>query len=234
MKLKFSFLVGALAPAILGVAPAIAEPIIWSVQVEENEYRISEGDGVYAWDFDAFIGSDELKVVYRGEGEYVFGEDNFETFENQLRIQTPISTFWDLAAGVRVDTASGPNQVFGVIGLHGLGEQFLEVDLDFFIADDPSLRFEVEYEGLITQRITLTPVIEVDLPFTDNPDFGKGQFAPELELGLRLSYDLIDRAVSPYIGVFYERSFGETSLLTQSEGDNPGEVSFVVGARLQF
>ena len=232
--LRESLCAGAFVSAILGTAPAVAEPVVWGIQVEENEYRVTEGDNVYAWDLDAFVGTDELKLVYRSEGEFAFGEDVFEDFENQIRVQTPISTFWDAVVGVRVDTASGPNQVFGVIGLHGLGPQFIEVDIDLFIADDPALRFELEYEGLITQRITATPVIEVDLPLSDNPEFGLGAFAPKLELGLRVSYDLIDRAVSPYIGVFYERAFGETSVLTQAEGENSGEVSFVVGARLQF
>ena len=77
-------------------------------------------------------------------------------------------------------------------------------------------------------------MIEIDVPLTDDPEFASGRLAPEIELGLRVSYDLIDRAVSPYIGVVYERAFGETSRLQQAEGEDPGAVSFLVGARLRY
>lgn len=227
-------LAGAIAPALLMALPAAADPLVWGFQAEQNEYRVTDGDNVYAWDFDAFIGTDEARFVWRSEGEYAFGEDAFETLENQARVQVPISDFWDAVAGVRLDTPSGPDRVFGVIGLHGLAPQFIETDIDFFIADDPAFRFEIEYEGLITNRIILAPSFELDLPFTDDEEIGLGGFGPSMELGLRLSYDLVDRAIAPYVGVHYERSFGESSLLAQREGENPGAVFFVVGARLQF
>ena len=38
-----------------------------------------------------------------------------------------------------------------------------------------------------------------------------GAWGPTLEVGLRLSYDLIDRAVAPYVGVHYERVYFETA-----------------------
>lgn len=227
-------LAGLAAAAVLMSAQAFAEPLVWGIQVEGNEYRLSEGPDVYAWDFDAFLGTDDFRGVWRSEGESSLGEGQPETLENQIRGQIPISTFWDLAGGVRFDSPAGPDRVLGVIGLHGLGEQFFEVDLDLFVSEDPALRLDVEYEGLITQRITATPVIEIDVPLTDDPEFALGRFAPEIELGPRVSYDLIDRAVSPYIGVVYERAFGETSRLRQAEGEDPGAVSFLVGARLQY
>jgi copper resistance protein B len=55
-----------------------------------------------------------------------------------------------------------------------------------------------------------------------------------LEVGARLSYDLIDRALSPYIGVHYERLFGESGDLARDEGEDRDQVLFVVGARLMF
>ncbi|MBK0399482.1 copper resistance protein B [Limibaculum sp. M0105] len=229
-----SLLAGALAPALLGAPAALAEPLIWGIQVEQLEYRVGDETDVFAWDFDAMVGTDELKLVWRSEAEYAMAEDAFEKLENQLRLQVPVSEFFDAVAGVRVDTPDGPDRVHGVIGLHGLAPQWFEVDADLFISGKPFARLEGEYEALLTNRIILIPSIEFELPFTDDTANGVGAWGPRLEVGARLSYDLVDRAVAPYIGVHYERSFGETADLARAGGEDPGAVFFVSGVRLMF
>ncbi len=66
------------------------------------------------------------------------------------------------------------------------------------------------------------PSIELDIPFTDDPAVGNGAFGPTLEVGGRLSYDLVDRLISPYVGVHYERKFGETADLARAGGEDAG------------
>ena len=229
-----AILAGAAAPALLWLSPAQADEPLWGVQVEQAEYRVGENGNVFAWDFDAFVGSDELKVVWRSEGEFEFEEEAFETLENQLRVQVPVSMFFDAVAGVRVDTLRGTTRAHAVVGFHGLAQQWFEVDADFFISDYPAFRFEAEYEGLITNRITLTPSIEFELPFRDDPAMDVAAWGPKLEVGLRLSYDLVDRAVAPYIGVHYERVFAGTADLVRASGEDAGAVFFVAGVRLMY
>jgi copper resistance protein B len=225
---------GALAPALLAPLTAPAEPLIWGVQVEQLEHRWGEEENLLAWDFDALAGSDELKLVWRSEGEFATGPGEFEALENQLRLQTPISTFFDAVAGLRVSTPEGPDRVHGVIGLHGLAPQWFEVDADLFVSDRPLARFEAEYEALITNRVILVPSAELELPLADDHAAGRGAFGPRLEIGARLSYDLADRAVSPYVGVHYERAFGESGDLARAAGEDEGALFLVVGARLMF
>lgn len=225
---------GAVAMAVASATPALAEPLLWGIQAEQLEYRAGDGSDILAWDFDVFAGTDELKFVWRSEAEFALEDDAFETLENQARLQRPITDFFDAVAGVRFDTPDGPDRVHGVLGLHGLAPQWFEIDADLFLSDDPSFRFEAEYEALITNRIILTPVVELDLPFTDDQAIGVGAWGPKLEVGARLSYDLIDRALSPYIGVHYERVFGETADLARDEGEDVDGLFFVVGARVMF
>lgn len=208
--------------------------IFYGFQAEQAEIRVNDGTEILAWDFDAIIGTDEVKFVWRSEGEYDLREDEFETLENQFRVSVPISPFFDAIAGVRLDTPEGNDRIDGVIGIHGLAQQWVEVDADLFISDDPSIRLEAEYEGLITQRITLTPSIEVEIPLTDDVGRGFGNFAPIIEVGARLSYDLIDRAISPYIGVHYELALGESGRLAQAAGGKRDDLFFVAGARVIF
>lgn len=220
----------------LGASAAQAEPLVWSIQSEQLEYRLGEDGDVFAWDVDAVVGSDELKARYMGAGEYGFEPEAFETFENRFLLQAPVSDFFDAKAGVRYDAPDGPNRLYATLGLQGLAPQWFEVDLDLFVSEkgDPSLRLDAEYEALLTNWVILTPSLEVDLPFTDDAEIGAGAWGPQLEVGARLSYDLVDRLLSPYVGVHYERSFGESADLAEAEGEDAGALFAVVGTRLQF
>ena len=193
--------------AFLLASPVSAEQLYWGVQAEQLEWRSGEGSKALAWDADAFVGTDELKAVWRSEAEYATGPDNFETLENQLRLQVPVSTFFDAVAGVRHDSPDeGPRRTYGVLGLHGLAKQWFELDADLFL----------------------------DLPLADDEATLRAAFSPKLEIGGRLSYDLIDRAISPYVGIHWERTFGESGRLVKAEGEDNNAVSLVVGLKLMF
>lgn len=226
--------IAAVAWTALWSMPATAEPLIYGIQVEQAERRLDDGSDVYAWDFDAVAGTDELKVVWRSEAEYVTEGNQFETLENQLRLQKPISTFFDAVVGVRVDTPRGEDRVYGVVGVKGLAPQWFELDADLYVGETSFVRVEAEYEGLITNRIILTPSVELDTPLGDDAALGVGAFGPKLEVGARLSYDLLDRAISPYIGVHYERLFGETADLAREVGEQKDNLYMVVGMKMLF
>lgn len=229
---------GALAPA-LAALPVVAQerpPLIWAVQFEELEYRLADGDDLLAWDADAFVGSDQWKLRFLSEAEFVLAEDAFARLENQLLVQRAISDFFDAKAGVRLDTPEGSDQVYGTVGIQGLAPQWIEVDLDLFVSKDGdvSSRLDAEYEILITNRVNLVTSLEFNLPFTDDEKRALGAGAPWLEVGARLGYDLIDRAVTPYIGVSYEKAFGETADLGRAEGEADDTLAAVFGLRLFF
>ncbi|MCK5777936.1 MAG: copper resistance protein B [Rhodospirillales bacterium] len=232
---KAAIALGAIALGVVIAPPLKAEEPIYGVQLEQLEYRFGDKDtDVMAWDGDALYGTDDLKFVLRSEGEFETKTDKMETLETQLRLQTPVSTFFDAVAGIRFDTPEGQDRVHGVVGLHGLAPQWFEIDADLFVSDYPSFRFEAEYEALITNYWILTPSIEFDLPLRDDPGRELGAWGPKVEIGARLSYDLIDRAVAPYIGVHYERYMGETQDIREAEGEDADGLFFVTGFRLMF
>lgn len=232
--MRILFATAALAAVSLVVSPVAAEPLQWGALVEQAENRFGDNTDVRAWNADFFVGSDEIKALWRTQGEYATSEDRFETFENQLRAQVPISDFFDATAGVRLDTPDGRERVYGVLGLRGLAPQWFEVDLDLFLSDRPQLRFEVEYEALLTNRLILTPSVEVGVSLADDEAVGLRAFGPTSEIGARLSYDVVDRIFSPYVGVHYERVFGDTKTLVNSEGEDDEAFFFVTGIRLTY
>lgn len=236
-------LLGALAGATLVAAPVLPahamdkEPLVfYGLSLEQLEYRFGEDGDVMAWDGDAFIGTDEWKLKLQSEAEFEDRDDKFETLETQVSVQRLIGTFWDAKAGVRFDTPDGPDRTYGMVGLHGLAPQWFEVDADLFLSEtgDLSARLDVDYELLLTNWLILTPTAEIDFALSDDREIGVGAGISKAEVGLRLSYDMLERTVSPYVGTHYERHFGETGRLAEADGEEKDAWFFVAGVRLLF
>ena len=109
--MKNLFVTATAALTTLAAGNALANPgegpPIYGLQAEQLEYRFGEGgDDVLVWDFDAIVGDDELRFVFRSEAEMETSTNDFETLENQLRLQRPISTFFDAVVGARASTPS--------------------------------------------------------------------------------------------------------------------------------
>ena len=241
MKNLFTVLALASATFTLSIAtPTWAKQVAatwYGVQMEQLELRRGdENEDLAAWNGDAFYGTDELKVRWLGEAEYDRRTSSFETLENRLVLQKPVSTFFDIKAGVRLDTPRGTDRWYGVVGVTGLAPQWFEIDADLFVSEtgDASARFDVEYELLLTNRLILTPSADINIAFSDDPEIGIGSGFSSVEIGTRLGYDLIDRAVSPYLGLVYERSFGDTADLARTEGEDVEGWRIAIGTKLLF
>lgn len=209
----------------------------YGLQFEELEYRRGEkNEDLFVFNGDAYVGTDELKLRWQGEGEYDLDAKVFEGLENRIVAQVPISTFFDAKAGVRFDTPDGPDRMYGVIGVAGLAPQWFEVDLDLFVSEkgDASSRVDLEYETLLTNRLILTTSADVDFAFSDDEEIGIGSGFSSAEVGARLSYDIWDRRVSPYLGVVYDLLLGDTARYAKNEGEDTGGWRFVVGTKIVF
>jgi copper resistance protein B len=236
---KWFWRAAASALLLLAVTPASAQEtdfVFYGLSFEQFEGRtgIDDADDALGWDGRAFIGNDEWKLSLLSEGEYLTKEDVFEVLEHQLVVQRLASDFFDVKAGVRYDSPFGPNRWYAVVGAHGLAKQWFEVDADLFLSEtgDVSARLEFAQELLLTNRIILTPSAEIDLAFDSDPAIGVGSGLVSTEVGARLSYDLIDRAVSLYIGVHCERSFGKTAGFARDEGESVDAIFIVAGLKL--
>lgn len=236
----------ALAATVLTSGPALAQtgtmadphrPVYYGFAMEELEYRYSDrGEELLAWDGDAFLGTDELKARWIARGEYALEEDAFENLENQLVAQTPVSDFFDAKAGVRFDTGEGPDRTYAVVGVVGLAPYWFEVDASLYASDegDVSAEFDAEYELLLTNRLILAASLDATLAFSEDREIGLGRGLSSTEAGLRLSYDLIDRSFSPYVGVVHERKYGDTRDFAEAAGGHQEDWFAVAGARLLF
>ena len=138
---------------------------------------------------------------------------------------------------MRLDTPSKEqDRLYGVIGVTGLAPQWIEVDADIFFSEkgNTSARLDAEYELLITNYLILQPSVDINFAFSDDKAIGVGSGLNSIEAGLRLSYDLVDRSLSPYVGISLGKKFGETADMAREEGKDLTNVSFVIGSRFMF
>ena len=122
-----------------------------------------------------------------------------------------------------------------VFGFQGLLPYYFEVDTALFIGESgrSGLRLGVEYELLFTQKLILTPEIEVNFYGQNDKDLGIGSGLSDVEAGLRLRYE-IRREFAPYIGVNWNKSFGNTASFARDDGKDTDDLQWVMGLRIWF
>ncbi|HEY9554080.1 MAG TPA: copper resistance protein B [Allosphingosinicella sp.] len=201
------------------------------VLVDRLEYRALEGRDGYKWDGQGWYGGDYHKIWFKSEGEGGFGEAP-EQAEVQLLYSRALDPWFNLQAGIRHDFRPYPERTHLVLGIQGLAPYWFEVDGQLFLSDkgDVTARFEAEYDQRITQKLILQPLVEFDLAAQDVPELGIGAGLSSVEAGLRLRYEFAPE-FAPYIGVEYERKFGDTADFARTAGEDVGGWALLIGLR---
>ncbi len=217
--------------------PVHDEQIYWSLLVDQLEYRVNEDSNAFNWDWSGWIGGDYERLVIKSEGEVDLDDGNGEA-ELQVLYSRLFSPYWEWQVGLRYDQLYGDSdrgRGFAVIGVEGLAPYFFEVNAALFVSHegDVSARVKAEYELLLTQQLILQPKVEVNAAVQRVEEFGIGSGINDLDLGLRLRYK-ITRQFAPYIGINWNKKFGETADLAQEEGESTDSVSAVAGLHLLF
>lgn len=233
-SLKIGAVVLGLGTLVAGASSA--QMATYGVRANQLEYRFGENnEETIAWDFDFVYGTDELKFLFRSIGDMDTSTNDFARLESQFRLQKPISTFFDGFVGLQTNTPTNePDRYNLMLGVQGLAPQWFEVEGGLYLSDNSFARFEAEYTANLTNRLFFIPSIEVDMPLTDDIAMNKKAGGATMEIGARISYDLVGRAISPYVGVNYEKSFGGTADLIEAGGGQSDNLSFVIGTRLFF
>ena len=198
------------------------------------EYQArKDGDG-YRWDGEAWIGGDINRLTLKSEGEGTFGKP-LEAAEVQALYSRALDPYWNLQAGVRYDFKPNPSRTYATVGIEGLAPYWFDVEGALFLSDkgDVLARAEAWYDERVTQFFVLQPRVEANFAAQDVRRDGIGSGLTDLELGLRLRYEK-SRELAPYIGVSWERQFGDTARFTRARGDDTGGFSFVAGVRTWF
>jgi copper resistance protein B len=234
MKKNLSVIIAMLLSAGVQAAGMGADdPLLYKVMIDQLEVREADGDNPAVWEVDAWVGRDLNKLWFKTEGEYVSGET--EEAEVQLLYSRAIASFWDFQAGWRHDIKPEPERDWLALSFKGLSPYLFEVDASLFVGESgqAGARLQAEYEYMFSQKLILSPEIEVNLHSKNDEEVGTGAGLSDMEMGLRLRYE-IRREFAPYIGINWWRKYGNTADFAEAEGGERSDVQFVAGIRAWF
>ncbi len=186
-----------------------------------------------ALDAQAWIGGDLDKLWLKVDGSRVdgrLGATRTEALWNRA-----ISAYWGLQAGARHDFGEGPGRTWAAFGFQGLSPYWFDIQATAYVGPSgrTALRFEGEYELLLTQRLVLQPDIEVNVYGRKDPDREIGAGVSDIDVGLRLRYEFT-RKFAPYVGVVWNRKFAGTARYARESGNAVQETRVVAGLRIWF
>jgi copper resistance protein B len=198
------------------------------------EYQARKGGDGFRWAGEAWYGGDINRLTIKSEGEGVFGE-GIEDAEVQALYSRAIGPYFNAQAGIRQDLGPGPDRTYATIGFEGLAPYWFEVEGALFLSNKGDLlgRLEGYYDQRITQKLILQPMAELNFSAQDVPESGTGSGLSDVELGLRLRYEIV-REFAPYVGVEWARKVGDTARFARAAGEDASGVSFVMGIRAWF
>ena len=206
----------------------------YRVMVNLAEYQARKERDGFRWDGEAWYGGDVNRLTIKSEGSGAFGE-GVDDAEVQALFSRAVGPYFNLQAGVRHDFKPNPSRTYASIGFEGLAPYWFDVEGALFLSDKGDVLGRVEgyYDQRITQRLILQPRVELNLAAQDVRENGIGSGLSDMEAGLRLRYE-IRREFAPYVGVSWERSFGDTRRFARAKGEDTGGFSFVAGVRTWF
>ena len=201
--------------------------------IDQLEWQDADDGSALNWDASGWIGGDIDRLWLRSEGERLNGKT--EEAELQALWGHAISPWWDVVAGVRQDFKPGDSQTWAAVGVQGMALYNFEAEATAFIGEggQSAARLEGDYDILLTNRLILQPTAEANFYGKNDPTRGVGSGLSDTELGVRLRYE-IRREFAPFIGVTWNRVYGNTADYARDEGEDRSEARLVLGLRLWF
>ena len=211
--------------------------------VDVLEYRPKTGGGEstsdHRWDVEGWYGGDYNRIWFKSEGQRDTAFKADYDIDFQLLYGRFIRKYYDFQIGPRVETQTfrGRNVTrgLGVIGIEGLVPYNYDFESALFIDENGavSARLSFTKDLLLTQRLILQTRFETNAAVQRVEEFTTGSGLNNLEFGIRLRYE-IRREFAPYVGISFDKSFGETATLVRQDGGDPSQIRFAVGVRAWF
>ena len=203
------------------------------VLLDQLELQPTTDETGIALDGKGWVGQDRDRLWFRAEGD----SEGRRVDEAQVHALygRQVSRWWDLVAGIRQDFRPGPAQTWAAVGVQGLAPYWFEIEATGYVGAGgrTHARFEAEYELLLTNRLIVQPLAEVELFGKSDPERGIGAGVSTTDLGFRLRFEF-RRELAPYAGVVWRNKWGKTADFAEAAGEDTGGARFVTGLRLWF
>ncbi|MHB1676789.1 MAG: copper resistance protein B [Sulfuriferula sp.] len=209
------------------------DPLISKLFLEQLELVQGNNGDQMAWEGHFRTGYNLNQLWIRSEGQQAHGKT--QDADAELLWGHTVSPFWDTMLGTRHDFAGGPSRDWGAFGVQGLAPYKFDVEATAYAgsAGRTAARLKVLYDVLFTQRLILSPEIEINLYGKDDPARGIGAGLSDTSFTVRLRYE-IRREFAPYIGFGLDRKFGKTADFAQAGGESAIDNQLIAGVNIWF
>lgn len=200
------------------------DPLLTYVRADRFEIRDSDEGNILVMEFDAWIGKDLNKAWLKFSRASIGSK--VEGSKLDLVYSKAVAPYWDLQYGMR-QVIDPQSETWLGVGFMGVAPYLFEVDANVFVNSENNINFrlDAEYEYMLTQKYILVPSLEASIYSKDDNAKGIVSGLASIELGLRLQY-MIKRELMPYIGINYEKGFGNDVIQASSETQLVAGVSF--------
>lgn len=209
------------------------DPLIFRATIDQWELRETKDDHSQLWDINLWVGKDLQKLWLKMAGERVASK----TQRSELRILygEALTPNWDVMMGVKKDAGPGPKRTWLEVGVQGIAPYFFDTDISLFMGESGRVELRVEggYEWMLTQKWVLAPELEINLSAQNDKETHVGSGLSRAEASLHLRYE-IRRELSPYIGIQWEKAYGNTAQFHRAQGEDSSDIQWVVGLHAWF
>ncbi|MDR3446159.1 MULTISPECIES: copper resistance protein B [unclassified Dyella] len=193
--------------------------------------RSTSGDYATSWEAEGWYGNAINRLWLKTEGE----RDSSGTQDGRVEAlwSHAFASFWDWQLGARHDFGQGPDRQWLAAGVEGLAPYWFETQATFYVGEEgrTALRLETSYDMRFTQRLILTPQVELNFYGKDDPRRGISSGLSNVEAGMRLRYEF-SRKFAPYVGVNWTRRFGSFNDMPGVPEVHARETTWVAGVRI--
>ncbi len=184
--------------------------INYFVLFDQLEWQRGSGADAFSWDTKGWVGQDRNRFWFRTEGDRADGRT--EQAQTHLLYGRAVARWWDVTAGRAARHAARHAPLGARVRGAGAGALLVRgrsLGLRRALGAH-ALRVETEYDLLITNRLVLQPLVEVEVYGRADRERLIGTGLSTGELGLRLRYEF-RRELAPYVGVVWTRRFFGTA-----------------------
>lgn len=233
MNLKIILLILSSSASTLAFAAGKSDdPLVTKIAINRLEMR-KEGDHtLFFGSMKGWIGKDYNKASFGLKAKKKEEDTSGEAF---LRFRRAVSPFWDLALGAKLEFNKDENTPWASFAIIGVLPFFIETEFDLSIREDglAEIEVEMEQEYLITQKIELSPEIELKAYTKDDEHEGVYAGLAAFEFSLFLKY-FFTRQSAIYTGFSAENKLGKTRTIAKDAGEETSENSVLLGAKTWF
>lgn len=204
-----------------------------SLLVDRLESARTRDNSFTAYELQGWFGRDYDRAVLKAEGEIDGGK--LHDARTELLWGHAVAAYWDTQLGVRYDSGEKPERKWLAFGIQGLAPYWFKIDATAYVGEQgrTALRFDAEYELLLTQKLILQPRFEANFYGKSDSRRELGSGLSDAALGLRLRYE-IRREFAPYVGIERGNKYGGSADFARAGGKQTSESRVVAGLRFWF